>query len=293
MTSLRNRWPLLALLAAAGVLVVPALVAFRSFRAEARGFIPSRHPPRKSLAEFDVPALQVVSFTARAGNRLRGFFAPSINGASVVLTHGTGGDRSDLADEAKILSAAGFGVLTFDWPGHGESEGPIRWGQPEREALVAALDWLQTQPTIDAARIGGFGFSMGGYIVAQVAATDARLKVAALAGTPHDPVEQTLWEYRRWGVIAQWPAMLAIRRAGMRLNELVPERVVGQIAPRPVLIISGNQDDTVPPWMSQRLFDAAGEPKRLLHIPGAGHGGYGESAPGSYPQDLLQFFAKL
>ena len=271
----------------------PAWIAFRSYRAERRGFVPRRRMPRLSRAGFSIPRLAELSFESKNGSLLSGVFAPSTNGAAVVLTHGAGGERSDVADEAKILSDAGFGVLAFDWPGHGLSEGEIRWGDPERQALAAALDWLSKEPSIDPHRIGAFGFSMGGYIVAQSAARDARLKVVALAGTPHDPIAHTKWEYRRWGALSQWPALLGVRRGGMKLTELVPEQVIEDIAPRAVLIISGEEDELVPPWIANALFDKARAPKTLLSVPGAGHGHYAESAPSLYPPALIAFFSQL
>jgi len=273
--------------------VWPAWIAFRSYRAERRGFVARRRAPRLTSAEFEIAELRDVSFQSRSGDLLSGVFAPSSNGAAVILTHGAGGERSDLADEAKLLSDAGFGVLTFDWPGHGQSEGQIRWGEPERNALAGALDWLSAQPSIDSARIGALGFSMGGYVTAQVAARDTRLKAVALAGTPHDPVEHTQWEYRRWGIVSQWPALLGVRVGGMNVRERVPEHVVKDIAPRPLLIISGDQDDLVPPWIAQRLFDAARAPKVFLDVPGAGHGGYAGAAPNLYSPALVTFFARL
>ncbi len=39
----------------------------------------------------------------------------------------------------------------------------------------------------------------------------------------------------------------------------------------PVLVIAGDRDDIVPEHLSRRLFDAAGEPKRYVVVPGAGH----------------------
>ena len=35
----------------------------------------------------------------------------------------------------------GFGVLVFDWPGHGESGGSVHYGAPERDALYAGDAW--------------------------------------------------------------------------------------------------------------------------------------------------------
>jgi len=283
-----------ALLVAVGLLCAwPAWVAYRSYRAERDGFIPRHRAPRLSRTEFGIAELSEVSFLSRGGNRLRGVFAPSRNGAAVILTHGAGGERSDVAAEAKTLSDAGFAVLAFDWPGHGESDGEIRWGEPERLAIAGAVDWLSTAPSVDSARIGAFGFSMGAYIVAQAAARDPRLKAAALAGAPTDPVKHTKWEYRRWSVLSQWPALLGVRVGGMNMAELLPIDVVREIAPRPVLIISGSADDLVPPWMAQELYAAAAEPKLFLSVPGAGHGNYAQAAPGTYPPALVRFFSRL
>jgi uncharacterized protein len=279
-------------LLALGALAVPALlVALHAYRSERQIFRPRSHAPRMGLQELRIPGLIEASFPSRSGDRLRGYYAPSRSGAAVVLVHGSGGERSDLADEARVLAEAGLGVLLFDWPGHGESEGPITWGDSERQALAGALDWLSGRPGLDRGRLGAFGFSMGGYILAQVAATDPRVRAVALAGAPHDPREHTRWEYRRLGWLRQWPALLALRVSGMQLDELVPERIVDRIAPRRLLLIAGSEDTAVPPWMSERLYRAAREPKRLLVIRGAGHGGYYEAGAETYARALIDFFS--
>jgi dipeptidyl aminopeptidase/acylaminoacyl peptidase len=277
---------------ALGMLAVPAsLIALHAYRAERRVFRPRSHRPRMDLLAWRIPGLVEASFPSRTGDRLRGYYAPSRNGAAVVLLHGSGGERSDLVHEARLLAEAGVGVLLFDWPGHGESEGKITWGESERQALEGALDWLAAKPGVDPRRLGAFGFSMGGYILAQVAAADLRLRAVALAGAPHDAREHTLWEYRRLGWLRQWPALLAVRVSGMQLDELVPERVVGRIAPRRLLLIAGSEDTAVPLWMTERLHRAAGEPRRLLVIRGAGHGAYHEAAGETYARELLDFFS--
>jgi len=59
------------------------------------------------------------------------------------------------------------------------------------------------------------------------------------------------------------------------------------------LIVSGSEDEIVPPWMCRALFDAASDPKSFLDVPGAAHGGYSEAAPSSYPAALVKFFSRL
>ena len=47
--------------------------------------------------------------------------------------------------------------------------------------------------------------------------------------------------------------------------------VVGKIAPRPLLLITTEDDRLVPPEESQSLYDHAGEPKKLIVLKGYGH----------------------
>jgi uncharacterized protein len=277
-------------LAALALLLVPAWVALRAYLDERRCFVPVRHEPRVSTPNFQIEGLRDVSFAAPGGPSLSGVFAPPRNQAAVILTHGSNGERSDLLPEARLLTRAGFGVLAFDWPGHCRSDGPIHWGAGERAALTAAIDFLEKEPGVDRTKLGAFGFSMGGYITAQVAASDARLRAVALASSPNDPLEHLYWEYRRWGVLRQWPALLALELGGMPLHEQVPQSIIARIAPRPLLLVAGREDELVPNWMTRKLFDAAQEPKRLLLVPNAGHGGYADADPGGYPEQLVRFF---
>ena len=49
------------------------------------------------------------------------------------------------------------------------------------------------------------------------------------------------------------------------------EWVVDKIAPRPVMFITTDNDRLVPAEESQEMFRRAGEPKRLVTLPGFGH----------------------
>lgn len=278
---------------AAAVALPCSVVAGHAFVTERRAFRSRRHAPAKSLRDFDMQGAAAVSFPSRSGERLNGYYAPPRRGAAVVLAHGSTGERSNLLGEARILARRGFGVLAFDFPGHGESEGAVSWSEPARAALRGAFDWLAEQPGVDPGRLGAFGFSMGGYTVAQVAATDVRLRAVVLAGAPHDAAEHTRWEYRRGGWLRQAPALWAARLSGLRFDELVPERVIDRIAPRPVLVVTGSGDRDVPPWMAERLYRAAREPKRLLVVEGAAHGGYFEAGAETYARELGDFFETL
>jgi pimeloyl-ACP methyl ester carboxylesterase len=271
------------------VSVLPLFVAASAARHEIRAdFRPARTIPTRP-AILARETLADVSFDAR-GETMRGWFIPSSNGAAVLLLHGTDADRTQLALEAHLLARNGYGVLLFDWPGHGESGGEVTWDEQERAALGAALDFAARARGVDAERIGVFAFSRGTMIAIQVAARDRRVAALVVEGAYADADDELGHQFRHWSVLSQWPARWAARWLGMRPDERRPRDVIGDIAPRPVFIIAGTADEIVPPDQSRALFDAAREPKAWWLISGATHRHHAEAAGPQYEEKLVSFY---
>jgi dipeptidyl aminopeptidase/acylaminoacyl peptidase len=271
-------------------LIACAGVAARSFWNERADYVRtppaviSRHPKRTGIE-----GLAEIFFSNADGRRVAGWYAPSRNRAAIILVHGTGADRSSLLVETGFLSQAGFGALAVDLPGQGASEGRTRWGVPERHAIIAAVDWLRARGEVDPERIGGFGFSMGAYVLTQAAVLDRRLRAVALVSSPNDVVEHNWLATGKWGLLTQVPCYLALRAYGQSLD-LAPKNVIGSIAPRPVLIVGGVLDPLVPAFMAQQLFSAAGAPKELWLVPRAHHADLAQIAGLEYRNRLTGFF---
>ena len=237
--------------------------------------------------------LEDVSFRSPAGLLVRGWYVPTRNGASVILGHGIGSNRAQLLPEARTLAEAGYGVLLFDWPAHGESEGDlVTWGDRERGALVAALDWLVQQPSVDPDRIGALGFSMGGSVVVGVAAKDQRLRALVVEATFTSLEEEARWSERHFGVISGEAAVLAEEAAGINLSAVRPVAELCSVAPRPVLVIVNDADPNAPIAMERRLVAAACGPAELFVLRGTWHGGYSTTSGEVYRSKLLEFFGK-
>jgi dipeptidyl aminopeptidase/acylaminoacyl peptidase len=109
--------------------------------------------------------------------------------AGIALCHGYTGVRSIyLPDNARVLAEAGYVVLTFDYKGWGDSDGPkTRLAPYSRVAdVLAALTFLGAQPEVDSGRLGIYGTSYGGATVVFVAAIDPRVKcVVSVVGIGH------------------------------------------------------------------------------------------------------------
>jgi alpha-beta hydrolase superfamily lysophospholipase len=234
---------------------------------------------------------QVVN-VARAGEPpLTAFFRPPANGRLVILLHGAGADRSQLLPEARMLARHGFGFLSLDWPGQGESGGTSQWGEAERLALTRAIDWASQAPGVRPRQIGLLGFSMGSWIALEAAAADSRVYALALTGAFADAGDLIAWQGGRRGVLSSGIALLTARWHGMRYWENRSEDLIRRIGSRPVLLVAGTDDSEVPPWMTAQLYRSAGEPKSFWLAPGADHGQYAVVAPEEYERRLVELFS--
>jgi dipeptidyl aminopeptidase/acylaminoacyl peptidase len=111
---------------------------------------------------------------------------PGERRAGIVICHGYTGVRSIyLPDNARVLAESGYVVLTFDYKGWGDSDGPkTRLAPYSRVADVqAALTFIGAQGEVDETRLGIYGTSYGGATVVFVAAIDPRVRcVVAVVG---------------------------------------------------------------------------------------------------------------
>jgi alpha-beta hydrolase superfamily lysophospholipase len=251
------------------------------------------HPPRGAApapASVGLATASEVEFRTADGDLCRGWYAPSRNGAAIVLTHGSSGTRAGVVSPARILADAGFGVLLFDFPGHGESEGRVTWAEPDRAALATAVGFAAAQPDVHGGRVGVYGFSMGSAIALSEAVDDRRVHALALAGPLTTLHDQLAYENRSWGPITQLPAIWVQRSEGLPVDTMRPIDDARRLGPRPLLVIGGEKDRTCPPSMARELYAAAAEPKDLWIVPGADHGQYDVVAPDAWRRRVVGFF---
>jgi predicted acyl esterase len=91
--------------------------------------------------------------------------APPAGYPALVLFHGLGGKRQDLAAVAQRFDGT-FAVLAFDQRGHGQSGGLVSIDGPREIADTREVyDQLAARPEIDKTRIGAWGISLGGAAV--------------------------------------------------------------------------------------------------------------------------------
>ncbi len=250
-----------------------------------------------TMTPFETGAdFEQVSFPqVRGGQLLHGWWFPRPETRRVIVgCHGYRSSKSELIGIATALWRAGFNVLLFDYHGHGAAIGsPVTLGYREVNDVFAALDYAERR--VPDAEVGLLGFSMGAS-VAIIAASRRPEVRAVVADSPFaahgDVVAHNISRILRVdGRPIAWLADLFIHRiAGYRSRDVEPERDVAGLAPRPLLIIHGTADETIPVGQAERVYAAAGKPKELWLGAGAPHcGTYFLDRP-AYCARVIAFF---
>ena len=235
----------------------------------------TRTEPRRTPAALGLDYADVWIPTAN-GKRLHGWWIPGDDGRRpvVVLVHGWGRNTERMLPYAAMLHPRGVHLLAFDARHHGLSDADGHASLKKfSEDIRAAVDFLAARPDVDMRELAVVGLSIGGSAAIHAAAHDPRIRAVATVGAFAHPRDSML----RLGA-GSWllaPAMpLALRfvewRVGVRLDDLAPERHAGRIAGR-VLLIHGEDDQTVPVENAERLARAAGGRAEVWRIAGRGH----------------------
>ncbi len=229
------------------------------------------------LGEVGLP-YQDVEFPSSDGSMLRGWFIPAgQDGAPVVLyAPATGHDQRSGLSLVPALHEAGYNVLLFSYRGHGESDGVrgrFTYGDGESRDVDAAVQFLSKRKGIR--QIAVIGHSAGAASAILSAARNPLIG-AVVALAPFNSLDE-VWQTSRPSMVPafvlEWTLWVAEHSRGFSRDNVRPLEVVSEIAPRPLLVIHGTQDDRITQEQVQQLVAAASEPKTLWLVEGATHDG--------------------
>lgn len=177
----------------------------------------------------------------------------------------------ELAD--RIAGETGWTVLTFNFRGTGTSEGDFSL-QGWLDDIGAAIAHLRGVGGADEIWIAGS--STGGSLAICAAANDPEVRgVAALSARADfddwaEYPRRFLEHARDVGVIKQVGFPSNVDQWVREFKHIRPVDLVDKLAPRPLLLVQGSDDDIVPPSDARLLADYHGSAE-LHMIGGAGH----------------------
>lgn len=247
-------------------------------------------------SQYGMP-YQRITFNATDGIKLSGWLVMANRENPVIIVcHGLGTSKSDVLDIANVIYKAGYNLFLFDFRGHGESGGGVTsYGYLEQRDITGALNYLDKRNDIPHIGYGVFGPSMGGATACLVAGQDMRIKALVLDSVYIDLKETIIWHTKLLYNLPKIPFGLFTIAAYdilflTNINTISPIRVIKKISPRAVFIINGEKDERMPAKDSLKLYEAAGEPKKLWIAPSATHfQGYWINQ-GQYEQKITDFF---
>ena len=183
----------------------------------------------------------------------------------VVVLHGAGSAKESHFDFARGCQAEGMAALAFDARGHGRSGG--RFGPSAFDDALAMAELLRSH----APRVALRGSSMGGFqaIHAGAQAQEQGTPLAAVVAICTAPAAGLL-RFIRSGQRVEFDCDTAACEPW--LESLDTFEAAGHLGPdTALLLMHARGDEQVPFAVSEQVYKAAVEPKRLLLVPGGHH----------------------
>jgi len=250
------------------------------------------HRPRAAVERGDLSLQhEEVTLQTSDGLELAAWYVPSRNGAAVISYPTRQGEIPQL----QMLARHGYGVLVLDARGYDGSEGdPNLFGWDDAKDIDAAVAWLQRRPDVKDGRIGGIGFSVGGEMMLQTAASNPGLLAVVSEGAGARSVREDLLRGSR-GWFALPAAVVQSTAVAVMSGTLPPpalDDLIARIAPRPVFLIyaghgAGGEE------LNVDYYRAASSPKTLWKIAESDHVGGLDARPSEYERRVTGFFDRF
>ena len=190
----------------------------------------------------------------------------------ILMIPGLDSTKEELRSTEELFLERGVATFSVDGPGQGEAEYDLAIRGDWEVPGAAIIDRLAAEPGLDAARIGVWGVSLGGYYSPRVASGDDRVKACVALAGPYTFADG--WDSRpvltqeAFRVRSKSPDMAAARAAAAELS--MEGRA--ELIRCPLLAVTGKRDRLIPWEHSARLVKEASGPAELLLLEEGNHG---------------------
>jgi alpha-beta hydrolase superfamily lysophospholipase len=227
---------------------------------------------------FEEVWLSVAGDADGARERVHGWWIPGPDAAASTLLylHGARRNLSDNLFRIQRLHRMGFAVLAIDYRGFGRSDGELPSEAQAYDDAAAAWQHLRLLEP-DAGRRFVYGHSLGGAVAIELA-------------TRNDDVAGVIVE-STFTSMADMAEQMGYGGLGLVLTQRFDSLAKVATVKAPVLFVHGALDRFVPAQMSERLYAAAREPKRLLLVESGNHSNVSAVAFDKYQAAVRDFLA--
>ncbi|NEP10939.1 MAG: alpha/beta hydrolase [Symploca sp. SIO2C1] len=195
-------------------------------------------------------------------NQIHCWWIPSTEPEAMIwlYLHGNACNMGENLKRALKFHQLGFSCLMLDYRGYGQSQGKFPTEFNVYEDAEVAWNYLTQVRQIPPKQILLYGHSLGGAIAIELA-------------TRHPEISGLVVESSFTSILSMvdYTEQFRLFPVQYLLHQRFDSLSKVHLLRMPLLLVHGNADQTVPAYMSQTLFDAAPEPKKLLVVPEAGH----------------------
>ncbi len=191
---------------------------------------------------------------------------------TLLLSHGNAEDLGNVVPFMQQFHERGCSVLMYDYRGYGTSDGHPSTANAKKD-VTAAYEWLVHEMRVDPKTIVSHGRSLGGGVAVWLAANRT---VGGVITEISFASAFRVKTRRKLLLFDKFDSLRSIRNVNC-----------------PVLVIHGTDDEIIPLWHGQRVYDAAPEPKRHLWIEGGRHNNYAYVEEENYFDTVIRFIDEL
>lgn len=200
----------------------------------------------------------------------------------VVMVPGLDSTKEEFRSTEALFLERGLATFSVDGPGQGEAEYDLRirgdWEVPGR----AIVDAVSAEPGIDAARIGVWGVSLGGYYAPRLTSGVEQVRACVALAGPYNFGEC-------WDQLPPLTRAAFTVRSGAadpeegrkRALELDLSAAASRIRV-PLLVVAGKQDRLIPWQHAERLVADTSGPTELILLDDGNHGNMNVAAKHRY-----------
>ncbi|MFP4475199.1 MAG: alpha/beta hydrolase [Desulfatibacillaceae bacterium] len=254
---------------------------------------PTRQPVPQD-PEYYGMEFEPVAFESTDGLVLTGWYIPADSDRLIVMTHPNGFNKwgydadfqpqqyathttVEFMNTAKQLHQAGYGVLTFDFRNHGDSDpsadGMTGKGLAEYQDIVGCMEYIASRPDLEKKKLGFLSHGMGANATIIAFAMDSLTmeRVDALVAVQPVAMDVFVSEYLKsvYGKPVTWmsPSVRenAERMCGKELGEMSPLPHASEVT-APTLVVQAREDEWTNLDFVRKVVEAIPAEKSVLFL---------------------------
>ena len=226
-------------------------------------------PQKPSYKDTD----QIIKLTTPDGKKISAVYLENKDAKYTILySHGNASDLGYIYETLERYVAKGFSVFAYDYHGYGTSE-----GRPSEQNVFmdvqTAYNYLVKEKSIDPKTIIALGRSIGSGPTTYIASKN---EIGGII------LESPF--YTAFRVKTYFPIFFVDK---FRNNKHIKDINV------PVLILHGDEDETISLWHSEKLYDDANDPKKLVVVSNGMHNDLHEVMNEDYWEEVELFVHRI